>query len=143
MISKTCGYGIRGVVLLAVKSDENRNIGIHEIAEELDVPQHFMGKIMQDLVRKGIIYSIKGPNGGFYVKAETLDMPLIKIVEAIDGLGVLKKCYMGREECSEENPCPLHHEFAGCRNEIFKTFREKTVGDLMEDVSEGVAFLKY
>lgn len=143
MISKTCGYGIRGVVLLAVKSEENRNIGIHEIAEELDVPQHFMGKIMQDLVRKGIIYSIKGPNGGFFVKEETLEIPLIRIVEAIDGLGVLKKCYLGREECSEENPCPLHHEFADCRNEIFKTFREKTVGDLMEDVSEGVAFLKY
>lgn len=143
MISKTCGYGIRGVVLLAVKSGEHRNIGIHEIAEDLDVPQHFMGKIMQDLVRKGIIYSIKGPNGGFFVKEETLEIPLIRIVEAIDGLGVLKKCYLGREECSEENPCPLHHEFAGCRNEIFKTFREKTVGDLMEDVSEGVAFLKY
>lgn len=142
MISKTCGYGIRGVVLLAVKSDEHRKIGIHEISEELDIPQHFMGKIMQDLVRKGIIYSIKGPNGGFFVKEETLEIPLIKIVEAIDGLGVLKKCFMGREECSEENPCPLHHEFADCRNGIFKTFRNRTVGDLMEDVSEGVSFLK-
>lgn len=134
MISKTCGYGIRGVVLLAVKSNEHRNIGIHEIAEELEVPQHFMGKILQDLVRKRLIYSIKGPNGGFYVKPETLLLPLIKIVEAIDGLGALKKCYLGREECSEETPCPLHNEFASCRNEIFKTFREKTIGDLMEDV---------
>lgn len=134
MISKTCGFGIRGVVLLAVKSSEHRNIGIHEIAEELDTPQHFMGKILQDLVRKRIIFSIKGPNGGFYVKPETLQLPLIKIVEAIDGLGVLKKCYMGREECSDENPCPLHNEFTTCRNQIFKTFREKTVGDLMDDV---------
>ncbi len=136
MISKTCGYGIRGVVLLAVKSSENRNIGIHEIAEELDIPQHFMGKILQDLVRKRIIFSIKGPNGGFYVKPETLALPLIKIVEAIDGLGVLKKCYLGHEQCSEENPCALHHEFASCRNEIFKTFREKTVGHLMKEVVE-------
>jgi Rrf2 family protein len=142
MISKTCGYGIRGVVLLAVKSDEHRNIVIHEIAEDLDVPQHFMGKIMQDLVRKGVIFSIKGPNGGFYVKDETLEMPLIKIIEAIDGLGVLKKCFMGREECSEENPCPLHHEFAECRNGIFKTFRNKTVKDLTEEVADGLTFLK-
>ncbi len=143
MISKTCGYGIRGVVLLAVKSNENRKIGILEIAEELDVPQHFMGKIMQDLVRKGIVFSVKGPNGGFYVKHETLSLPLIKIIETIDGLGVLKKCFMGREECSEENPCPLHNEFTVCRNEIFKTFRVKTVGDLTEDVTEGLTFLKY
>ena len=143
MISKNCGYGIRGVVLLAEKSREGRKIGIHEIAEELNVPQHFMGKILQDLVRKGIISSIKGPSGGFFVNKETINLPIIRIVEAIDGLGVLKKCYLGREECSEENPCPLHFEFSGCRADIFQTFEDRTVGDLMEGVEAGLSFLRY
>lgn len=141
MISKTCGYAIRGVVYLAVKSDDNRKIGIHEIAENLNVPQHFMSKVLQDLARKGIILSIKGPNGGFFVNKSTLNMPLITIVEAIDGLGVLKKCYLGRDECSSVNPCPLHEHFDECRINIFEIFRTKKVEDLMNEVRQGTVHL--
>lgn len=143
MISKTCGYGIRGVVLLAVKCRENRKIGIAEIASELDVPQHFMGKILQDLVRKGIIHSFKGPNGGFFAREDIFHLPVIKVVEAIDGLEILKKCYLGREECSESNPCPLHAAFSHYRAGIIRTFQDKTIGDLTEDVNEGISFLKF
>lgn len=143
MISKTCGYGIRGVVLLAAKCHENRKIGIAEIASELDVPQHFMGKILQDLVRKGIIYSFKGPNGGFFAREDIFQIPVIRVVEAIDGLEILKKCYLGRDECSETNPCPLHTAFSEFRAGIIRTFQNKTIGDLTEDVNEGISFLKF
>jgi Rrf2 family protein len=142
MISKTCGYAIRGVLLLALDDNRERKIGIHEIAEELNVPQHFMGKIMQELVRKGLINSTKGPHGGFYPKHDVLDMNLIKIVEAIDGLTILNKCFLGREECSDENPCPMHREFDRCRSVIFQTFNDKTVGSLIGNIELQNTFLE-
>lgn len=141
MISKTCGYAIRGVIFLALNENINRKIGIHEIAEDLKVPQQFMGKILQELVRKSILKSTKGPHGGFYVDDSILELSLIKIVEAIDGLGVLKKCFLGREECSSENPCPMHEEFEVCRSSIFETFQSKNIQYFVEHIEDGSTFL--
>jgi Rrf2 family protein len=141
MISKTCGYAIRGVIFLALEENINRKIGIQEIAEELKVPQQFMGKILQELVRKEILKSTKGPHGGFYVNDAILELSLIKIVEAIDGLGVLKKCFLGREECSNENPCPMHDEFEVCRSKIFETFQNKNIQYFVEHIEDGSTFL--
>lgn len=136
MISKTCGYAIRGIVYLALEENRKRKIGIHEIANELAIPLHFMGKVMQELSKRAIINSIKGPNGGFYVNERTISTNLIEIIEAIDGLGVLRKCYLGREECSSVNPCPMHDEFDACRLAIFKTFEEQTIANLVSKVKK-------
>lgn len=143
MISKTCGYGIRGVVYLATKIGEDRKVGIHEIATELEIPQHFLAKILQDLVRKKVIFSVKGPHGGFFVKESVLDLPVLKIVEMIDGDGYKTRCFMAIEECSAENPCPLHNDFSTFRTGIAKMLRQKTIGDLSKGVFEGHSFLSY
>ncbi len=141
MISKTCGYAIRGVIFLALENNINKRIGIQEIAEELKVPQQFMGKILQELVRKDILKSTKGPHGGFYVNDSILDLSLIRIVEAIDGLSVLKKCFLGRDECSSENPCPMHDEFEVGRSSIFETFQSKNIRYFVEHIEDGTTFL--
>lgn len=141
MISKTCGYALRGIVFLALEQNKSRKVGIHEIAEDLQIPQHFLGKVLQDLVRRGIISSIKGPNGGFFANTNTLNTALIEVVEAIDGLGIFKKCFLGREECSSTNPCPLHDEFDGCRSAIFKTFDKLRISDLVAKIDNGESYL--
>lgn len=130
MISKACGYGIRGVVYLAEKVNENRNVGIQEIAGALDIPPHYLAKILQDLVRKKVVGSVKGPNGGVYVREEVLEMPVIDLVELIDGDAYRTRCFMGMEECSAEEPCPLHHDFAVLRKGIIERFSCKKIGDL-------------
>lgn len=141
MISKTCGYAIRGVVFLALEKNMVRKVGIHEIAEELQIPQHFLGKVMQELVRRGIISSIKGPNGGFFSNNHTISRPLIDIIEAIDGLAIFKKCFLAKDECSVVNPCPLHDEFDGCRTAIFKTFESLKVSDMVIKIDGGESYL--
>lgn len=141
MITKTCGYAIRGVIFLALEKNINRKVGVKEISEELKTPQHFMGKILQELVRKDILKSTKGPNGGFYVDESILDLSLIRIVEAVDGLGVLKKCFLGRNECSNENPCPMHADFEVSRSTIFEAFQNKNIGYFVDHIEDGSAFL--
>ena len=141
MISKTCGYAIRGVIFLALPENIERKVGVLEIAVELKVPQPFMAKILQDLVKKDILKSTKGPSGGFYVKKDILNLSLIKIVEAVDGLGVLKKCFLGREECSHENPCSMHDEFETCRSSIFETFKSRNIKYFVEHIQDGTTFL--
>lgn len=141
MISKSSGYAIRAITYLVVESVEDRKIGIDEISEKLSAPKHFLAKILQILVRRKVINSTKGPHGGFYAHKSSLDFPILRIIEIIDGIEILTKCLLGKEGCSDENPCPLHFEIVKYRNGFLKTIEEKTIGNLGEDVIAGLSFL--
>ena len=65
IFSKTCEYAMRAVFFIAAKTANGGRVGIKEIATGIDSPEHFLAKILQDLSRRGVIQSAKGPNGGF------------------------------------------------------------------------------
>ncbi|MEP6748488.1 MAG: Rrf2 family transcriptional regulator, partial [Bacteroidota bacterium] len=69
MFSKTCEYAIRAMIFIAQKSEHGIKVGIKQIAKGTSAPEHFIAKILQDLSRKGLVQSSKGPNGGFFLEA--------------------------------------------------------------------------
>src|SRR3954470_13871019 len=115
IFSKTCEYAVRAVFFIAQRTVDGSRVGIKEIATSIDSPEHFLAKILQDLSRKGIIQSAKGPNGGFYMDEHALKQPLTAVVEAIDGDGIFTGCALGLKQCSEVDPCPLHNQFKTLR----------------------------
>jgi len=142
VFSKTCEYAMRAVFFIAHKTAKGGRVGIKEIATGIDSPEHFLAKILQDLSRRGVIQSAKGPNGGFYVDEEILNMPLAAIVEAVDGNGIFTGCGLGLEYCSEENPCPIHHDFKAIRNQIQDLLKTTKIGEFNEELNLGIAVLK-
>lgn len=141
MISKACKYGIRATIFIASRGSENAKPGVKEIAKEIDAPEAFTAKILQSLNRHGIITSIKGPYGGFYCEKPQLSVPVIKIVEAIDGLSFFKECGLGLKLCSDARPCPMHHQYAKTRDQFLKTFQETTIHYLAENLNEGSVYV--
>ncbi|WP_316834263.1 Rrf2 family transcriptional regulator [Pedobacter nutrimenti] len=142
IFSKTCEYAMRSVFFIAHRTASGNRVGIKEISSGIDSPEHFLAKILQDLSRKGIVQSIKGPNGGFYMDATTLARPLSDVVEAVDGKSLFTGCGLGLEYCSETNPCPLHEEFKGIRNRIQQMLQQTTIGEFNEDLNLGITKLK-
>ena len=142
VFSKTCEYAIRAVFFIAHKTADGGRIGIKEISIGIDSPEHFLAKILQDLSRKGIVQSAKGPNGGFYLDANALKRPLTDIVEAVDGNGLFTGCAMGLKQCSEVNPCPLHHQFKVIRTSIHDLLRTTAIGEFNHDLQLGISSLK-
>ncbi len=113
MFSKTCQYGIRAVLYLAVHTNFEHKLGVKEIAASLEVPQPFLAKILQKLSKNDLITSVKGPKGGFYLSNKNRIITIEKVVECLDGADVFTSCVLGLPICSEENPCPLHvHAFS-------------------------------
>lgn len=142
IFSKTCEYAVRAVFFIAHKTSEGGRVGIKEIANGVDSPEHFLAKILQDLSRKGIIQSAKGPNGGFYLDKEAMDRTLAEVVEAVDGNGLFTGCGMGLKYCSETNPCPLHNDFKGIRTQIHEMLKTTTIGKFNEELLSGITSLK-
>lgn len=141
MLSLTCKTAVKSVIFLASKYGSGTNAGIKEIAEYIDGNEHTVGKLLQTLVKEGIINSVKGPSGGFYISKEQLKKSIITIVEAIDGRDVFKECGLGLKKCSAIHPCPIHHEYKISRDHIEKLFSQKKIIDLCEPVNKGLAHL--
>ena len=134
MISNKCKYALRAILFLAVESNETKKIRISELAEELKMPTPYLGNILQELVPKSIISSIKGPRGGFYLTEKNQQAPLIKIIEAIDGLAYFEKCGLGLEDCSDSHPCPIHEDFKKSRDHLKTVFTNKTIRELASEI---------
>lgn len=134
MFSKSCKYAIRAVLFLAVNASEEKKLGAKDIAEELDIPKHFLAKILQQLSRHQLIASTKGTGGGFYLEENNLNANLEAIIECIDGQSVFTSCILGLPVCSSENPCPLHHKSLKYREGLKATLSNQTIKDLAAKV---------
>lgn len=140
--SKTCEYAIRAVIFIAQKSEGGRKVGIKEVAAGIDSPEHFIAKILQDLSKRELIQSSKGPNGGFYVDSSARSNTLADIVRAIDGEKIFKGCGLGLKSCSETKPCPLHNDFKEIRNKMHLTLKSATIGEFNENLNLGLSYIK-
>lgn len=142
MFSKACEYGVRAMMFIAQKTREGERVGIKEVAKGIGSPEHFMGKILQELARKGLVQSMKGPNGGFFIDEIGKKVSLAQIVSAIDGDQLFTGCGLGLKMCNEQKPCPIHDEFKLIRSKI-KTLLETTrVGEFNKQLEEGLLYLK-
>jgi Rrf2 family protein len=143
MLSKSCEYAIRSVLCVANHQLENHDkfIGIKELSDLLDIPLHFLGKIMQNLTRHNILDSSKGRNGGFFLSQKQLSNSLMNIVGVVDGVKMFNRCGLGLSECSETHPCPLHNDFAVFRDNFARALKTHTILSMAQAYQKGQTFL--
>jgi Rrf2 family transcriptional regulator, iron-sulfur cluster assembly transcription factor len=142
MLSISCQYALRAAVYLMNRSRQGQRAGIHAVAADIEANAHTTGKILQQLARAGIISSVKGPNGGFFISPDRKPIRLIEIVKEIDGLEFFQGCGLGLKRCTDKKPCPIHHSFKLVREQLLEQFTSITVQELALDLQKGRTFLK-
>jgi Rrf2 family protein len=142
MFSKTCEYAIRAMIFIAQKSKEGSKVGFKEIAKGIGASEYFIAKILQDLSRKGIVQSLKGPTGGFYLDEGSSKCSLADIVTAIDGDKLFNGCGLGLKSCNEKKPCPLHDKFKILRDHIKEMLEDARIGEFSGALENKLSFLK-
>lgn len=133
--SKSCEYAIRALVFLA-KKPHGEYSTIQEISQHQAIPMHFLGKLLQQLAKFGLVFSQKGRSGGFTLALPADQVPLIKIVEYVDGLGYLNRCVIGLGDCGTDIPCPIHDTWAPIKESVMGFLHNVTVGALAEGLEE-------
>jgi Rrf2 family protein len=130
MFNKETEYALRGLVYIFSRNKIGERPGIIEIAKEIDAPQFFIAKILQRLVKFGVIRSIKGKGGGFYFDPDKPDLSLMELVKLTGGSKSLTGCGFGLKQCDAENPCPLHEQYAPIREAVINLISTETIGSL-------------
>ena len=106
MLSKTAEYALRTAVWLA-QSPETRASADH-LAEVTQVPRRYLHKVVQDLVRAGLVRSQPGPGGGYSLAGLPEKITILDIVDAVAPLERIRHCPLGLP--SHTKLCPLHRE---------------------------------
>jgi len=133
IFSRQCEYALQAVIYITAKEDKSYT-DIKEISDKLNIPHHFLAKILQNLSKSGLLRSQKGPSGGFALGTDPGNITLYNIVEAIDGDGFITECVLGLPSCGGDNPCPLHDRWGELREEIYKMLAGKTIDQLVEEI---------
>jgi Rrf2 family iron-sulfur cluster assembly transcriptional regulator len=127
--SRSAEYAIRAFVHLA-QIPEGRYEMVKNIAEQEEIPAHFLAKILQQLARKGLLRSSKGPTGGFCLRVPASQITLLDIVEALDGLQDYQRCASGLADCNKDMPCSMHDSWEALRKRILDYLGQNSIADL-------------
>ena len=130
--SQSSKYAIRAFVNLASQPDGNFAM-VKNIAEEEQIPAHFLAKILQQIARKGLLKSSKGPTGGFCLKVPANKLKLIDIIDAVDGLNNFTACAGGLPECNQAKACSLCDRWKPVQSRIMVFLGKTTIADLVRD----------
>ena len=142
MFSKSCEYGLRAVIFIAGQSLKNVKVSLSVISKEIDSPQAFTAKILQQLTRKEIVKSIKGPYGGFVIEEGKLQTKLSEVVAVLDGDAIYTGCGLGLKQCDATSPCPLHFKFVEIRNDLKEMLEGTSLKMVVEDMNAELIILK-
>jgi len=130
MFNKETEYALRSLVYIQVQNKLKRRPGIAEIALEIEAPPFYTAKILQRLVRAGFVESLKGKGGGFFFDPDKPEISIKALIAITGGNKSFEGCGFGLKECSEENPCPLHFQYAPIRDSINSLVDTETIQSL-------------
>lgn len=128
MISQTVEYALRAIVTIA--QQEGRPCTSREIAELTQVPSAYLSKLMQGLVRNGLVFSQRGLHGGFVLAKEPEKMTVWEIVNAVEPIRRFEKCPLNNK-AHQGRLCPLHLLIDNAMAHLESMFRGKTIKDLL------------
>lgn len=130
VLSSTAEYALRAIIYLAQNATNGR-VAAADVSEALGIPANYLGKILHELARAGILSSSRGKRGGFALAVAPDRLPLLRVVSLFDRVGHEPRCLLGRAECSDDSPCAAHQRWRGVSEQVTSFFRNTTVADLL------------
>ncbi len=134
-ISRKTDYALRMMACLTLKTPDL--VSVKAAAEENEIPYSFARSIQHDLVRAGLIESIRGSRGGMRLKVDPKHVTLLNIVEAIQGPVRIATCDKSGPDgtmCGRVAACPFHPIWNGANQLLIEYFGSVSLYDIVHRV---------
>lgn len=143
-LSKGVEWGVHCVTLLA-QVEGDATLSRRMLAEQYDLPEMYLAKQLQSLVRAGILQATSGPKGGFRLAGGPEEITVLDVVEAIDGVANPFVCeeirQRGKANASPEEclrPCGINRAMSAAYQAWRSSLRSVTIADIVRDLPESV-----
>lgn len=132
MLPKTSEYALRAAVWLG--NDPDSTESADELAKVTKVPRRYLHKVLQDLVRAGLVRSQPGPGGGYGLAKRPSEISILDVVNAVAPLERIRHCPLGLK--SHTRLCPLHKELDEVYATIEKSLARVTIAQLQKSTRD-------
>lgn len=127
-ITEAVSIAFHAMIYLTLNQD--RPVRVKEIAENFDISENHLSKVMQRLAKANLVYSVKGPNGGFKLVKDCQDVTFLNIFEAIDGSLPQGDCLFEKQFC-ENKMCIMGDLVKKVNAEVREYFQNKRLSDFL------------
>lgn len=128
LITRETDYALRCVLYLARTVDKVASVG--EISENMDIPKSFLAKILQRLVREGIVESSRGARGGFWLVKNPEHITILEVMTAMQGVTPINTCAIDKRRCRLSAKCSVHPIWREIRSEVERRLATQTIAGL-------------
>ncbi len=101
-----------------------------EISEQYDIPIELMAKVLQRLVRAGLLISTQGTRGGYTLSRPPVAISVAHVIQAIDGPFTLTACSSENHDCDQYNKCCIRDPLWRIRERMAATLEAVTIAEM-------------
>ncbi|HOA35036.1 MAG TPA: Rrf2 family transcriptional regulator [Bacillota bacterium] len=139
-LSARVEYGVRAMAVLALH-DGLGPLSLKEIAKSEKISYQFLEQIFPDLRKAGLVGSVRGARGGYYLARPPEQINIGDIVRAVEGpiapVDCLADDNAGREPCCHRGEaCRTRHVWEKLRDRINEVLDSVYLNDLIESKPE-------
>jgi len=131
-LSKKADYALMAVRHLALP-DGPSSTSAREIAEQYDIPLELMAKVLQRLVRAGLLISTQGTRGGYTLSRMPAAISVSDVMQAIDGPFTVTACSTDNHDCDQYDKCSIRDPLWKIRERIAATLNTVTIAEMAAD----------
>ena len=128
-LSKKADYALMAMKHLARKVGEP-STSAREIAEQYDIPIELMAKVLQRLVRAGLLLSTQGTRGGYTLGRVSSSISVSDVIQAIDGPFTVTACSSENNDCEQYGKCNIRDPLWQIRERIAATLGTVSIAEM-------------
>ena len=129
-LSKKADYALMAVKHLAERPS-SPSTSAREIAEQYDIPLELMAKVLQRLVRAGLLVSTQGTRGGYTLSRPSSAISVADVIQAIDGPFTVTVCSSENSGgCEQYGKCSIRDTLWQIRERIAATLGMVTMAEM-------------
>lgn len=129
-LTKQGDYAIRTVLELSHHSSDTL-LATKQIAAAQSIPEVYLTKIVQMLVRAGILETIRGAKGGVRLLKDPDHLSFREVIEAVEGPIYLNRCVEKKNRCDQSANCKSHDVWVNINNKLIQELENVKFADLV------------
>src|SRR6186713_110422 len=129
-LSKKADYALIAMKHLANKDTGPTSACAREIAEQYDIPIELMAKVLQRLVRAGLLISTQGTRGGYTLSRPSSVISVADVIQAIDGPFTVTACSTEKHDCEQYSKCSIRDPLWQIRERIAETLGMVSIAEM-------------
>ena len=134
-LTKKADYGLMAMKHLAEHADAGA-CSAKDVADAYGIPQEALAKILQRLVKAGLLQSQHGANGGYTLARAANKISAFEVIRAIDGPLFITSCITVRGECGQSGRCTIREPLRRVNESIEQVLRRITISEMKEETEE-------